>query len=552
MIEQRWQGRVVLRGEVRGGCLVAELCGVALAWAHQIGLSSAKEGARRVYDVPAVLIPDLLAQMEQPKYQISTDAIREHLRPLLDLAVVQRVAYDRVNANVHEQGEPVADDVLMPFQKAGVGWLLAKDGVGLVGDDMGLGKTAQALAWMRHAGVRRAIVVAPASVALNWAREATRFCPGFHARVALKQADMDKLLASPPPDPSFVVVTWDGLRRMWASLLALKADAIVADEAHYAKSLDAQRTRALVWVGSSLKHRVLLSGTPMRNRPRELFPLLHLLDPARFPAFVPYGERYCGPKLQRFGARHVRTYDGATNTGELNLLLRAYMIRRTKMEVLHDLPPKRVQRLPLPTVPAIQRSLKAAMHLLRVEQHEGGNRGLGLITQIRQEVGLAKVEAAVEWIQGLREAEEPGVVFTHHLSVLEALVAACRENGWTHARIAGDTPAALRQEAVNDFQAGRVDLMLATEAAREGITLTRAANLLFVEYFWVNGDMSQASDRIWRIGQHRDVLVTILHLEGSLDDHVAKLLDRKGKIIDAVQDNRSIESELVSALLRDT
>ena len=99
------------------------------------------------------------------------------------------------------------------------------------------------------------------------------------------------------------------------------------------------------------------------------------------------------------------------------------------------------------------------------------------------------------------------------------------------------------------FQAGGVDVLLATEAAKEGITLTRAAYLAFVEYFWVPGDMSQASDRIWRIGQEREVLVTILHLEGSLDDHVARVIDRKTKIIDVVQDNRSVEAEIVRELL---
>ena len=551
MIEQRWENRILFRGEIRGGCFVAELALTALAWAQDVGLSSAKEGAaRRVYDVPACLLPDLFAQIERTRVMSISPAVREQLEPLLRLAVQQHHAHEAFKQIVDmEPAAPVPDEALFPFQQEGVGWLVRAGGVGLVADDMGLGKTAQALAWMRHAQIARAIVVAPASVALNWTREAARFYPGLHAVAAFKQKDMDKLVANPPPEPFMVVVTWDGARRLWASLLALEAQALVADEAHYAKSLDAQRTRALIWLGSTMPHRILLSGTPMRNRPRELFPLLHLLDPVRFRAFVPFGERYCGPKLQRFGARHVRTYDGASHTGELNILLRLHMIRRTKLEVLTQLPPKRVQRLPLPVVPAIQRQLKVAMQVLRDEQHEGGHRGLGLITQIRQEVGLAKVPAALEWLEALREADEPAVMFTHHLSVLEALVAECRARGWRYTRIAGDTSAVLRQQAVNDFQEGRVDVMLATEAAREGITLTRAAYLAFVEYFWVPGDMAQAGDRIWRIGQTREVFVTVLHLEGSLDDHVARVIDRKNKVIDAVQDNRSIEAEILREVL---
>ena len=552
IIEQRLSGRVIFRGEIRGGCFSAELALAANRWATEVGLSHAKEGARRVYDIPASLLPDLLESLDTPLPLVSPD-VRARLAPLLALAAAQREDHLRFNASACTSGlSPVEDDALLPFQRTGVAWLLRNGGVGLVADDMGLGKTAQALAWMRHAQIRRAVVVAPASVALNWCREAQRFFPQARGVAALSPSALDAVLAAPPSEPMFVVVTWDGLRRMWSSLLALKPQALVADEAHYAKSLDAQRTRALLWLASSVPHRILLSGTPLRNRPRELFPLLHVLDPVRFRSFVPFGERYCGAKMQRFGARHVRTYDGASHAEELNLLIRPYLIRRNKLEVLDELPPKRVQRLCLPEIPGVRRKLKSAMLVLSTEQHEGGQRGLGLITQIRQEVGLAKVEAAQEWIASMREAGEAAVVFCHHLSVLDALVAACEKSGWRIGRIAGDTPAATRQQIVADFQADKIDLVLATEAAREGITLTRAANLLFCEYFWVPGDMSQASDRIWRIGQRREALITILHLEGSLDDHVARVIERKSRIIETVQDNRSVEAEIIRELLENS
>lgn len=548
IIEQRLAGRVIFRGEIRGGCFSAELALRALGWANDVGLSHAKEGSRRVYDIPACLLPDLIEHLQVPA-RIVSDEVLERLAPLLKLAVEQREVHARFNAVEGSSPHKIEDGALMPFQREGVAWLMRHGGVGLVADDMGLGKTAQALAYLRHAGISRAVVVAPASVALNWCREAERFYPGARGLAALSASSLDAVLRNPPPEPYFVVVTWDGLRRMWSSLLRLGVHAVVADEAHYAKSLDAQRTRALMWLASSVPCRILLSGTPMRNRPRELFPLLHVLDPVRFRAFVPYGERYCGPRMQRFGMRHVRTYDGASHTEELNLLLRPYMIRRNKLEVLSQLPPKRVQRLCLSEIPSLRKKLASAMNLLRVEQHEGGSRGLGLITQIRQEVGLAKVEAACEWMDAMREAEEPAVVFVHHLSVLDALVEVCQARGWRFGRIAGDTPAAERQAVVADFQAAKIDLVLATEAAREGITLTRAANLLFCEYFWVPGDMAQAGDRIWRIGQEREALITILHLEGSLDDHVARVIERKNKIIDTVQDNRSVQAEIIRELL---
>ena len=551
-IEVKVSGRVLLRGEIRGGALVTEAALVARSWVQEVGLSSAKEGGRNLFDVPAALLPDLLERLRALGPEI-VEPLQARLSSLLALAARQHEDNQRIRGSVVERmaPTPVQDDLLMPFQREGVGWLLATGGVGLVGDDMGLGKTAQALGYLRHAGIRRAVVVCPASVVLNWCREAARFYGGATPVPILSAKDMSRFKLKPPPEPWIAVLTWDGMRRMWSDLASLDPlpEALVADEAHYAKSLEAQRTRALVWFGSMLPHRILLSGTPMRNRPRELFPLLHLLDPVQFRSFLPYAERYCGPKTQRFGMQHVRTYDGATNTEELNLLLRPYMIRRVKVEVLDQLPAKRVQRLPLPVDAGIQRRLKAAMQLLRSEQHEGGHQGLGLITQLRQEVGLAKVAAAVEWLDSLQDAGEPAVLFCHHRAVLQALMEACRARGWRYTTIAGDTPVAARQQAVASFQAGEVDVLLATEAAKEGITLTRAAYLAFVEYFWVPGDMGQASDRIWRIGQEREVLVTLLHLEGSLDDHVAKVIDRKTKIIDVVQDNRSVEAEVIRELL---
>jgi len=502
-IEIKVSGRVLLRGEIRGGSLVAELALRPRSWANEVGLSSCKEGSRSVYDIPAALVPDLIESVRVLGPELAQD-LTTRLAPLLVLAADQAENSKRVRGSLVDRmmPVPVEDDLLMPFQREGVGWLLATGGVGLIGDDMGLGKTAQGLGWMRHAGIRRAIVVCPASVVLNWCREAARFYPDAKPSPILSSKDMERFQAS--EGPWIVVVTWDGLRRMWRELLALSPEAVVADEAHYAKSPEAMRTRALLWVGSALKHRVLLSGTPMKNRPRELFPLLHLLDPVQFRAFLPYGERYCGPKTQRFGHRHVRTYDGSTHAEELNLRLRPYMIRRVKSEVLSQLPPKSVQRLPLPVD---------------------------------------------TWLESLREAGEPAVLFCHHRSVVQALSEACRGRGWRYVTIAGDTPITARQDAVAAFQAGEADVLLATEAAKEGITLTRSAYLAFVEYFWVPGDMAQASDRVWRISQQREVFVTILHLEGSLDDHVAKVIDRKTKVIDTVQDNRSVEAEVIRELL---
>ena len=290
-IEVKVSGRVLLRGEIRGGVLVTEAALAVRSWVQEVGLSSAKEGGRDLFDVPAALLPDLLERLRDLGPEV-TDHLRARLSPLLALAARQHEANHQTRGSVVQRMSPtpVQDDLLMPFQREGVGWLLATGGVGLVGDDMGLGKTAQALGYLRHAGIRRAVVVCPASVVLNWCREASRFHGQATPVPILSAKDLERFKLKPPPEPWVVVLTWDGMRRMWSELARLDPmpEALVADEAHYGKSLEAQRTRALVWFGSLLPHRILLSGTPMRNRPRELFPLLHLLDPVQFRSFLPY------------------------------------------------------------------------------------------------------------------------------------------------------------------------------------------------------------------------------------------------------------------------
>ena len=462
--------------------------------------------------------------------------------------------FDHVNL----LGEPETRS-LYPYQIAGVQWLEAAKGRGILGDEMGLGKTPQALVYLSRSDASRALIVAPRSVLWNWKREAETWAPEWEFAVADSSAKVRRAINSFPARrssaPQALVVTWGLLHRSLEDLIGAGFDTVVADEAHMAKNPSAKRTIALMDLAFSSKRLLLLTGTPVRNRPRELWPLLHMVDPCKWPAFIPYGETYCGARNLRVRNRIVRTYDGATKRKmeELNALTRPFMLRREKDDVLTQLPPKRTERISLPTPRPLLKSYKDAVEQLRLEIVHGMTpMALGLLASLRSECGLAKVDAAVEWLLNLHQSGEPCVVFIFHKAVRQAVEEALTKAGISHASIVGDTPSLQRQSITESFQRGELDVVIGSEACKEGITLTRASHVLFVEYWWTPGDLAQAEARVHRISQERPVLISYLHLEGtdaerSLDDHVFRLLECKEEVISKIND-RGFNSVLLDSL----
>ena len=440
---------------------------------------------------------------------------------------------------------------LYPYQRQGVLWLQLAKGRAILGDDMGLGKTPQGLVFLESSESNKALVICPASVTHNWKKEARRWAPSFHFTVIKNTKDAKKRLQ---PGLSHSreawVITWGLLYRVADELLEAGFTTIIADEAHAMKEITAKRTRVAVDLLHQAEHRVLLSGTPVRNRPKELWSLCHAVDPLEpyFEAFVPYGERYCGPRNTRLpNGRTVRMYRGKTRVKELNQLTRPYLLRREKTEVLTDLPPKRRHVIDLQAPARFTREYEAAIEALREELIRGeGHKALGALAAMRKEVGAYKIPAALEWLDQASQADEPVVVFLVHKDVRAALEAGLDKLKIRHAAIVGDTPQGKRQDIVESFQRGELDVLIGSEAMKEGVTLTRSSYTLHVERFWVPGDEMQAEDRIYRIGQDRPVLCTYLHLEGSLDDHVAALLEKKTKTIEEINDR----SPITRALLR--
>jgi SWI/SNF-related matrix-associated actin-dependent regulator 1 of chromatin subfamily A len=411
--------------------------------------------------------------------------------------------------------------ILKPYQRTGVGFLASKRGA-ILGDEMGLGKTAQAICAMVQAGVTRALVICPASLKLNWRDEVGTWAPGRTVGIADTKTW---------PDADVVIVNYDILEKLKDRLFEKPWPLVGADEAHYIKNPKAKRSKMVLKIPTA--RRWLLTGTPMLNRPRELWTLLRLVDPKEWPSYKKFVFRYCDPKwIVKNGAREF-SIDGSSNEEELAARLAPYMLRRLKADVLQELPDKIRQTILL--APG-SRTVKDAIKMERelAQKQARGGAVLGEIAKVRQEIGKAKVPAAVEHVYSVLEQEEKILIFAHHRSVVAKLAGELEEFGVV--TVTGDTPKTKRHENVLAFQNDpKVRVFIGNlQAAGVGLTLTAARVALFVEQDWGPKIMEQAEDRVHRIGQSRNVLIQYLCFDGSLDAVMARTAARKEEVIRAI------------------
>ena len=434
----------------------------------------------------------------------------------------------------------------MPFQKAGVSYGMTHPNV-LIADEMGLGKTIQAIGLINaDPEMRKVLIVCPASLKINWRRELERWLVRpLWVTIAGQHF---------PTAANIIIANYDVLHKFERAIKSVRWDLLIADECHLAKNPAARRSRILHSIPA--KRRAYLSGTPIVNRPAELWPLIEVLAPKMFKDQKEYVERYCKAT--------PRDVEGRRLLNELQTRLRAtFMVRRLKAQVLTDLPPKMRQVIELPPgdaagvvakeQEAVRRFVDSMFGLrLRVELSKASDDPkeyetavqelrMGLtaafseISKLRHETALAKVPAVIEQVREALEASGKVVLFAHHHDVIEQIQAAFVK---VAVKVTGQVSLRDRQAAVDAFQKDpKTRLFIGgIQAAGVGLTLTASSHVIFAELDWVPGNMSQAEDRCHRIGQKDSVSVQHLVLEGSLDATMAKTLVNKQRVIDAALD----------------
>ena len=449
----------------------------------------------------------------------------------------------------------------LPYQRAAVAFSATRPHA-LFADEMGLGKTIEALGVINaDPEAQRVLIVCPASLKLNWARECERWL--------VDRGTVGVAGRKYPEDAHVVIINYDILTK-WRTKLRGEWDVLIADECHYVKNKEAKRSKRLYALKA--KRKLFLTGTPILNRPVELWAVVSYLAPQEFDSFWRFTKRYCKPTKNRYGW----DFSGATNLDELHERLRStIMVRRTKAQVLPDLPPKRRQVIELASdhiakLIAIETDAwvehKHRLNELRsmgrgpgeateaeiAEMRAGVNMAFGELAKLRQATALAKVPLVIEHIRSVLEDAGKIVVFAHHRAVIAELAEPFEDAAVT---LTGDDDPASRQAAVDRFQTDEsCQLFIGSiTAAGFGLTLTAAAHVLFAELDWVPAHLTQAEDRTHRIGQQDSVLVQHLVLQDSLDARMVGTLIKKQRVIDKVVDGDRqadlFEGEFAEALL---
>jgi SWI/SNF-related matrix-associated actin-dependent regulator 1 of chromatin subfamily A len=447
---------------------------------------------------------------------------------------------------------------LFPHQIEGVAFLLGRRRA-ILADDMGLGKTRQAIVALRHAAPHGSyLVVCPASVKRNWAREITIAAPAASTYIIEKGGEQS---ATPLASSQWVIVNYDILGKHIETLGSVHWAGLVFDEAHYLKNHRSARSRLARQLADSAKAKdasqpavYLLTGTPLTNRPRDLFVLLQLVGHPLGRSFLSFAKRYCAAERNEYGWQTR----GASNIAELTVQLHGVMLRRSKDDVL-SLPPKIRTWLPVdvPRGTGV-RDMRKVVELLigdndvapgsTVDERRLRGRLLQAVTLARQALADAKVKATVDLVTGAVEQGEKVIVFSCFEEPVQKLVEAFRGAAIL---LTGSTPSEKRQAMVDRFQQDdRIRVFVANIIAGGiGHNLTAATQVVFNDLDWVPANHWQAEDRAYRIGQTRTVNVTYMVAADTIDDFVQMVLERKARLVSAIVDGKSMAEDVSGDVL---
>jgi len=454
----------------------------------------------------------------------------------------------------------------MPFQRAGIRFALGKEGC-LIADEMGLGKTIQTLGVINATQeIHRVLIVCPASLKMNWWRECRKWL--------VRDMSVGIVDGKCFPTTDVAIINYD-LVHKYSDQLAFYWDLVVLDESQRIKSKKARRTKAIIGYrpskkeaasgavptsGIPAKRRLCLTGTPIENRPEELWTTLNFLDPKTWGNFWGYAIKFCGAKNDGFGFRT----DGASNLDLLQRTLRStLLIRRLKRDVLKELPPKTRVLVEL-EVDGASAALKAEretwdrhedelakmqaeMELAKASNNDEAFKSavdrfrseatvaFTEIARVRHQTALVKLPAVIAAIKDDLEETQKILVFAHHKDMLLTM---WREFERDAVLVTGETSLPDRDAAVQRFQTDpRCKVFFGSiRATGEGLNLQAATLVCFAEEDWNPSKLSQCEDRAHRIGQKDNVLVKHLLLAGSLDARMIGTIVDKQKVIDQALD----------------
>ena len=465
--------------------------------------------------------------------------------------------------------------VLRPYQLRGLSWLAFLDSLGLgacLADDMGLGKTVQLLALeiarrAENAECGPSLLLCPMSLVGNWQREAAKFTPGLrvyahHGRERLTGAALREQLGR----TDLVVTTYATAIRDIDELVAIDWQRVILDEAQAIKNSLSRSAKAASRLNAA--SRIALTGTPVENRLAELWSIMNFLNPGLLGSPELFRARYAIP---------VERYGQTEPAERLRTVTRPYVLRRIKTdpEIIDDLPEKielkQYCRLSTEQASLYQSVVDEMMD--RIENSEGiARRGnvLAAMTKLKQvcnhpalllhdrsAIGTrsGKITRLEEILEEILAEGDRVLCFTQYTEFAEMLLPHLSARFATDvAYLHGGTPKTRRDQLVTDFQSGQGAsiFLLSLKAGGTGLNLTAANHVIHLDRWWNPAVENQATDRAFRIGQHRNVAVHKFVTTGTLEEKIDEMIEEKKALAELViRDGEGWLTELSTRDLRE-
>ena len=486
--------------------------------------------------------------------RMEIEEVRAHgwLRGLVHELKSNPAANGGILAPVASDGVPGLTAELRPYQARGAAWMkfLTDHGFGaLLADDMGLGKTIQTIAWILLSrspstsnALRPFLIVAPLTLLSNWRHEFAKFAPGL--KVYVHQGENRQLSRGfklMTKDCDVVITSYSLLVRDYSILRETDWEGLVLDEAQAIKNPDTQVARATRSLGA--RKRVALTGTPIENSVSDVWSLEEYLNPTFLGDRKSFADRFVKP---------IAVDERTRAAKRLRRALEPFVLRRLKSdpEIVGELGEKREVKEYCTLSPIQRNEYEAVLEEYRTSEKRQGD-VFALLTRLKLVCdGAGKLERLCELLESVFEAGESALVFSQYAKVGERIrTALAKRFGRTFPFLHGGLTARQREAEIAAFKDGGNSVptcfILSLKAGGFGLNLTEATHVIHFDRWWNPAVEAQATDRAHRLGQTKTVFVHSFITEGTLEEHIDEILERKARVAGSlVQSGESFLREL--------
>ncbi|MGL5785245.1 MAG: SNF2-related protein [Bacteroidales bacterium] len=441
---------------------------------------------------------------------------------------------------------------LREYQEDGFRWMTRLNAWGsgaCLADDMGLGKTIQAIAMLlKQAPEGPALIVAPASVIQNWQQELMRFAPSLNVAILNTENDRTQTIRN-VADFDIIITTYGLLVSEEEELSAKQWKSIVLDEAHTIKNKETKMSKSAMKLQADF--RLLLTGTPVQNHLSEIWNLFQFMNPGMLGSYEHFNKSFIIP---------IENNNDETKRKELKQLIAPFLLRRTKNEVLNELPGKTEIVIPVELnakEELIYESLRKKAEEGLMNSETNTVQTLAEITRLRQAASnvtlvetkhkeqSSKLNTFFDLYGEMLENNHRALVFSQFTSHLALLRKELDKRGIEYLYLDGSTPTSERGKLVKKFQTGNQPLFLISlKAGGLGLNLTAADFVVHMDPWWNPAIEDQASDRAYRIGQKRPVTVYRLIASNTIEEKIIELHRTKKDLADSLLDGTNKSHKL--------